>query len=140
MPRSYLSRRRMDPLDYMLITMGWIDSPSRTNTLYLWSQNYWINLLMSRCTPRLTCMVHTSWCVFKKVTNARLHSVHVMAILSMLCCPLALQMHLSSFNTSWMIFSWIPRWFSSLKHWWDLHFLQQSKITSTTCSTCFGQA
>jgi len=59
---------------------------------------------------------------------------------NMLWCPFNLQIHMPSFNTSWMIFLWIPRWFCGLLNWWHPHFLQKPERAWTTCFTCFGQA
>jgi len=80
---------------------------------YLWFQDYCINSVMPRCTPRSTCVVHIIWCIFDKMMNGKLHYIHAMAILSMLWCPLALRMHLLSFNTSWIMFfmsTWMISW------------------------------
>ncbi len=84
---------------------------------------------MPRCTPRLTCMVHTTWCVFDKMTNGRTHSIHAMAILSMLWCPLVLRMHFFTndfFMPNWMILSYVTLMTSSIfsknleKHEWHV--------------------
>jgi hypothetical protein len=57
-PWYCLLKKRMDPFECVSITVGWIDSPSRTNTCYLWFQDYWINLVMPRCTP-----YWLAWCI-----------------------------------------------------------------------------
>ncbi len=43
----------------------------KTRYLLLLIQDYWINLIMPRYTPRSTCVEHISWCAFKKAMNGR---------------------------------------------------------------------
>ncbi len=94
---------------------------------------------MPECTPRLTYVEYTTWCAFEKVMNGKHHSEFIMAILNILWCPLALLVHLQSFNIQWMIFLWIFGWFCGLLHQWHLHFLKKHGKQWTPCMSCFGK-
>jgi hypothetical protein len=68
---------------------------------------------MPKCIPRLIYVGHTTQCIFKKVTNEIQHLTHVMAILNMLWCHLALPMHLLFSNTLWIMcfmYTWMILW------------------------------
>ncbi len=67
--QSYLLRKRMDLYACVLITMDLSWLTIKNATLYLWSQNCWTNLVIPKCTLRLTYMEHTTWCAFEKVMN-----------------------------------------------------------------------
>ncbi len=64
---------------------------------------------MPKCTPKLIYMEYTTWCAFEKAMNGRWCSKLIMAIVNVLWCPLALPMHLLSFNIWWMM-SFVNIW------------------------------
>jgi len=107
------------------ITMGLINSLSKINTLWFWSQSYSTSLVMVRCTPRLIYVEHTTWCAFQKVMNEKQHLEPIMTILNMLWCHLALLTRSLFFNI-WWIMSFVSFWMiHGLLHWWHFHFLRK---------------
>jgi hypothetical protein len=91
------------------ITMGLIDSLSKINTLWFWSQSYSTSLVMLRYTPRLIYVEHTTWCAFQKVMNEKQHLEPITTILNMLWCHLALLTRPLFFNI-WWIMSFVSFW------------------------------
>jgi hypothetical protein len=67
-PLPYLSRKRMAPWKCVYIIVDWISLPLKIGAL-LWSQDYWINLVTQKCTPKLIFVECTIWCIYEKATN-----------------------------------------------------------------------
>jgi hypothetical protein len=117
MPLSSLSKIKIALCECVSIIMDWIDSPSRINTLCLWSQCCWTNSIMLRCTPRLIYMEYTIWCAFEKAINVRQCSKSIMAIWNILWCHLVLLTRLLFSNILWtmsFVSTWIILWFVTL--------------------------
>jgi len=101
----------------MYVVYHGLNSPLIIDTLCLWFHVCWTNLIMPKCTPRLTYVEHTTWCAFEKMMNGKWCLKLVMTILNMLWCPLTLLMHMLSFNIWGMMFSmgiWMILWFVTL--------------------------
>jgi hypothetical protein len=92
------------------IIVDWINSPSRVDTLYPWSQGCWTSSIMPRCTPRLIYVKHTTWGTFDEWKMAfKTHYDHfeyVVMPFGLTNTPAVFQ-HLMkmSFLNTWMI-SW----------------------------------
>ncbi len=98
---------------YVLIIMDLINSPSTISYFCLWYQGCWISLIMPRSTPRLIYVEHITWCAFKKVMNGRWCLKHIIVILNILWCHLALIMRLMFSNIWWTMFfvsTWMISW------------------------------
>ncbi len=112
-PLSSLLRKKIILCKYVLIIMDLINSPSTISYFCLWYQGCWISLIMPRSTPRLIYVEHITWCAFKKVMNGRWCLKHIIVILNILWCHLALIMRLMFSNIWWTMFfvsTWMILW------------------------------